>query len=146
MVDHVIWDIEARADLLKIVGGQADVCDEDVIFRVVEVEPLSCIGQRRDPLDEGVAHAGVADLRTEGDEGFVLDGGEVVQEGVVAHCAHLFQDMCTEVIVAHPLRHHARHPADFAGISNRSCSHEKELMGTCSNRQSYLRKPQVIAP
>lgn len=131
VVDDVVGFVEARADLLEIIGGQADVCGEYVIFRIVEMEPLGGLGQRRDPPGEGVAHAGVADLRTEGDEGFVPDGGGVVQEGVVAEqrtetvradevvvlCAHLFQDvvarLALEALVAHPLRHHARRPADF---------------------------------
>ncbi len=133
MVDDVVGFVEARADLLEIIGGQADVCGEDMIFRVVEVEPLGGLGQRCDPPGEGVAHAGVADLRTEGDEGFVLDGGGIVQEGVVAEQraetvradevvtlgVHLFQDVVArfalEAIVAHPLRHHAHRPADFIG-------------------------------
>ncbi|OIQ74668.1 hypothetical protein GALL_436730 [mine drainage metagenome] len=84
VVERVVGNVEAGADLVEIARAQPDVRGQDMIVRVVQMKPATGLAQPFQPAGEGIAHAGIADLRAERNEGLAPDRRRVSQEGVVA--------------------------------------------------------------
>ena len=131
VVERVVRDVEAGANFLEIACVQADPGGHHVVVRVVQVKPLLGGAQTFQPTGKGVAHARIADLRAERNEGLALQRRRVAQEGVIAdqraeavpahHIVstrlHFLQHRVarrrTQLFVTHPLRHHASAPAQL---------------------------------
>ena len=131
VVEWVVGDVEQGADFLEIGRVEADPGGHHVVVRVVQVKPLLRGAQTFQPTGKGVAHARIADLRAERNEGLAQDRRRIAQERVItdqraeavpAHhivstrlhfLQHRVARRRTQLFVIHPLRHHARAPAQL---------------------------------